>query len=127
MPTAVTAFLRPGELHFSSSSAGPLSCGIKALSSEQAAYGLVAYDRFKNNKNTLYDMSDVFCFGIGSGTLAGSTSGGVTAFAVGTAANAPVISVSAPASGWVLDGSTANSFNLSYCKVKLLLRSFRLR
>ena len=29
------------------------------MSSEQAAYGLVAYDRFKNNRNTLYDMTDV--------------------------------------------------------------------
>ena len=32
---------------------------INQMSTEQAAYGLVAYDRFKNNKNTLYDMRDV--------------------------------------------------------------------
>lgn len=32
---------------------------INQMSTEQAAYGLVAYDRFKNSKNTLYDMSDV--------------------------------------------------------------------
>ena len=30
------------------------------MSTEQGAYGLVAYDRFLNNKNTLYDMSDAF-------------------------------------------------------------------
>ena len=29
------------------------------MGTEQAAYGLVAYDRFKKNQNTLYDMSDV--------------------------------------------------------------------
>ena len=29
------------------------------MATEQAAYGLVAYDRFKKNQNTLYDMSDV--------------------------------------------------------------------
>lgn len=30
------------------------------MSTEQAAYALVAYDRYKNNKKPLYDMSDVF-------------------------------------------------------------------
>lgn len=29
------------------------------MATEQAAYALVAYNRFKNNKNRLYDMSDV--------------------------------------------------------------------
>ena len=32
---------------------------VNAMSSEQAAYGLVAYDRFVENRNALYDMSDV--------------------------------------------------------------------
>jgi uncharacterized repeat protein (TIGR02543 family) len=32
---------------------------VNQMSSEQAAYGLVAYDRFKNGKTALYDMSDV--------------------------------------------------------------------
>ncbi len=32
---------------------------VNQMSSEQAAYDLAAYDRFKNNKNTLFDMSDV--------------------------------------------------------------------
>ena len=32
---------------------------VDQMATEQAAYGLVAYDRFKNGKNTLYDMSDV--------------------------------------------------------------------
>ncbi len=30
------------------------------MSTEQAAYALVAYDRYKNNKNSLYNMSDAF-------------------------------------------------------------------
>ena len=33
--------------------------GVDQMASEQAAYDLVAYDRFKNGKNTLYDMTDV--------------------------------------------------------------------
>ena len=32
---------------------------VNQMSSEQAAYGLVAYDRFKSGKTALYDMSDV--------------------------------------------------------------------
>ena len=41
---------------FSHTSDGP----IDQMSTEQAAYALVAYDRYKNNKKPLYDMSDVF-------------------------------------------------------------------
>ena len=33
--------------------------GDNLMSTEQAAYALVAYDRFMNKKNTLYDMTDV--------------------------------------------------------------------
>jgi len=36
-----------------------LSGSVDQMATEQSAYGLVAYDRFKNNKNALYDMSDV--------------------------------------------------------------------
>ena len=36
-----------------------LSGGIDQMATEQAAYGLVAYERFKNSKNALYDMNDV--------------------------------------------------------------------
>ena len=32
---------------------------VNQMSSEQAAYGLVAYDRYKTGKTALYDMSDV--------------------------------------------------------------------
>lgn len=32
---------------------------VNLMASEQALYTLVAYDRFKNNQNSLYDMSDV--------------------------------------------------------------------
>ena len=34
--------------------------GTNQMASEQAAYALVAYDRYKSNKNSLYDMTDVF-------------------------------------------------------------------
>ena len=34
--------------------------GTNQMASEQAAYALVAYDRYKNNDNPLYDMTDVF-------------------------------------------------------------------
>ncbi|MDD6071852.1 MAG: hypothetical protein PUC12_13745 [Clostridiales bacterium] len=34
---------------------------VDGMASEQAAYTLVAYDRFKNNENSLYSMSDVTC------------------------------------------------------------------
>lgn len=37
--------------------------GINAMASEQAAYALCAYDRYKNGENTLFDMSDVVAFG----------------------------------------------------------------
>ena len=33
------------------------------MATEQAAYALVAYDRYKSNKNSLYDMTDVFISG----------------------------------------------------------------
>ena len=33
--------------------------GVSAMSTEQAAYALVGYDRFKNNAPALYDFSDV--------------------------------------------------------------------
>ena len=36
-----------------------LSGSVDQMATEEAAYGLVAYDRFKNSRNTLYDMSDV--------------------------------------------------------------------
>ena len=36
-----------------------MSGGVNQMGTEEAVYGLVAYDRFKNNKNNLYDMSDV--------------------------------------------------------------------
>ena len=36
-----------------------MSGGVDEMATEEAAYGLVAYDRFVNKKNTLYDMSDV--------------------------------------------------------------------
>lgn len=39
------------------------------MATEQAAYALVAYDRFINDKNSLYDMSDAFTDGGGTGTL----------------------------------------------------------
>ena len=34
--------------------------GTNQMASEQAAYALVAYDRFKKNQSPLYDMTDVF-------------------------------------------------------------------
>ena len=37
----------------------------------------------------------------------------MTIFTAGTSANAPTVSVTAPASGWSLNGSTANSFTVS--------------
>lgn len=36
-----------------------LTGGVDAMATDQAAYALVAYDRFKNGKTSLYDMSDV--------------------------------------------------------------------
>jgi hypothetical protein len=37
-----------------------LTSGANTMATEQAAYALVAYDRFKNGQNSLYDMSDAF-------------------------------------------------------------------
>ena len=34
--------------------------GVDQMATEQAAYALVAYDRYKHSRNTLYDMTDVF-------------------------------------------------------------------
>lgn len=36
--------------------------GVNQMATEQAAYALVAYDRWKNGKTSLYDMSDVFTY-----------------------------------------------------------------
>lgn len=36
-----------------------MSGGVNQMATEEAAYGLVAYDRFMKNKNTLFNMSDV--------------------------------------------------------------------
>ena len=90
-----------------------MSGSVNQMASEQAAYDLAAYARYKNGNTTLYDMSDIFGFGIGNGSLTGTTSGRVTNFSAGTAANAPTVSVTAPGSGWVLDGTTLNSFTVS--------------
>lgn len=90
-----------------------MSGSVNQMASEQAAYDLAAYARYKNGNTTLYDMSDIFGFGIGNGTLTGSTSGRVTTIPAGTAANTPTVSVTAPASGWTLNGSTVNTFTVS--------------
>jgi hypothetical protein len=39
---------------------GDTSASANEMATEQAAYALVAYDRFKNGENALYDMSDAF-------------------------------------------------------------------
>lgn len=56
---------------------------VNQMASEQAAYDLVAYDRFKNSKKALYDMSDVTLMqneavsgGSGSGSGEGGSGGG---------------------------------------------------
>ena len=53
--TALLAFQNAATDAFAHISGGP----DDELATEQAAYALVAYDRFMNGKNTLYDMSDV--------------------------------------------------------------------
>ncbi len=48
--------------YFDESSGGfrhEMSGDVNQIASEQAAYGLVAYDRFVEGRNTLYDMSDM--------------------------------------------------------------------
>ncbi len=90
-----------------------MSGSVNQMASEQAAYDLAAYARYRNGNKTLFDMSDIFGFGIGNGTLTGNTSGRVTTFTAGTAANAPAVSVTAPASGWTMNGSTVNTFTVS--------------
>ncbi len=37
-----------------------MSSSVNAMATDQACYALVAYDRFVNNKNSLYDMTDAF-------------------------------------------------------------------
>jgi hypothetical protein len=37
-----------------------LNGGVNAMATDQSAYALVAYDRLKNNKNSLFDMRDAF-------------------------------------------------------------------
>jgi len=90
-----------------------MSGSVNQMASEQAAYDLEAYARYKNGNSTLFDMSDIFGFGVGNGTLTGNTSGRVTTFPGGTSANAPSISVTAPSAGWKLNGSTVNTFTVS--------------
>lgn len=85
---------------------------VNQMASEQAAYDLEAYARYKRGNAALFDMSDIFGFGIGNGALTGSTSGRVTTFPAGTAANAPTISVTAPSAGWTLNGTTVNTFTV---------------
>ncbi len=38
---------------------GGSGTGVNAMATDQALYGLIAYDRFKKGKNTLYDMTDM--------------------------------------------------------------------
>ena len=90
-----------------------MSGSVNQMGSEQAAYDLAAYARYKSGNKTLFDMSDIFGFSIGSGASTGNTSGSVTTFAAGNNANAPTVSVTGPGSGWVLDGTTLNSFTVS--------------
>jgi hypothetical protein len=90
-----------------------MSGSVNQMASEQAAYDLAAYARYKNGNTKLFDMSDIFGFSIGNGAFIGTTSGRVTTFAAGTAANTPTVSVTAPASGWTLNGSTVNTFTVS--------------
>lgn len=37
-----------------------MNSAVNAMATDQACYALVAYDRFVNNKNSLYDMTDAF-------------------------------------------------------------------
>lgn len=37
---------------------GGSGIGVNAMATDQALYGLIAYDRFKKNQTTLYDMTD---------------------------------------------------------------------
>ncbi|MCL1855335.1 MAG: S-layer homology domain-containing protein [Clostridia bacterium] len=46
-----------------------MSGNVDAIANDQASYALVAYDRFVKGMNTLYDMSDAFTDGGGTGTL----------------------------------------------------------
>lgn len=90
-----------------------MSGSVDQMASEQAAYDLAAYARYKNGNTTLYDMNDIYGFSIGNGASIGNTTAGTTTFTAGTAANAATISVSAPASGWTFNGSTVNTFTVS--------------
>lgn len=48
-----------GFAHVMQSGGGYTGGEINGMATDQAAYALVAYDRFKNGKTALYDMSDV--------------------------------------------------------------------
>lgn len=37
---------------------GGSGAGVNAMATDQALYGLIAYDRYKNGENSLYDMTD---------------------------------------------------------------------
>lgn len=52
-----------------------LGSGVNDMATDQACYALIAYDRFLNNKPSLYDFSDV-TFDAPSGGEGGSTEGG---------------------------------------------------
>ena len=48
-----------GFAHVLETTGGYTGGEVNAMATDQACYALVAYDRFVNNKNALYDMSDV--------------------------------------------------------------------
>ena len=48
-----------GFAHVLETTGGYTGGEVKAMATDQACYALVAYDRFVNNKNALYDMTDV--------------------------------------------------------------------
>lgn len=48
-----------GFAHVLETTGGYAGGEVNAMATDQACYALVAYDRFVNNKNALYDMSDV--------------------------------------------------------------------
>ena len=48
-----------GFAHVLETTGGYTGGEVNAMATDQACYALVAYDRFVNNKNALYDMTDV--------------------------------------------------------------------
>ncbi|MCL2698575.1 MAG: hypothetical protein FWE74_10920 [Oscillospiraceae bacterium] len=97
---------------------------VNAMSSEQAAYALVAYDRFVNDRNRLYNMTDV---AITTTPTLPSTGGGRDGGGSGstTTSTTPTITTTAGTGTWAVTNIPRTALNALNLGTNIPVRQLR--